>query len=352
MKRLLCILLLLLVLPAAVFARDEAALPSDVQQALDAPGITADEFQQASLGQMLQALLAAARQQVDKPVRLLAQLLGAALLGAVALALAPQGDWSGPLESVCVLGMFTVSLAPALELVNMVSTSITQWQAYLVSFVPVFSGVVASCGQPTQAMVYSGMFLTMANFSAQVICAAALPVLQVYLALNTAGGLCGIGGVADGCELLAKTVKWMLGLVSVLFGAVLGLQSVLAQNADTLAMKTGKFLISSSIPVVGSVASDAMGSVLSGLRVLKGSLGFAAIAVLAIDFLPILILSAFYYLAYQLGGAASKAFGLNRAGRVLEGMGQAVGICVSFLVFFFMLVVLSTALMITLGGGG
>ena len=346
MKRILCILFLLLVLPAVVFAEGET-LPPEVQQALDEPGITAEEFQQASLGEMLSALLKTARQQFEKPVRLLVQ-----LLGAVALALAPQGDWSGPLESVCVLGMFTVSLSPALELVNTVSESVARWQVYLVSFVPVFSGVVASCGQPTQAMVYSGMFLTMANFSAQVICAAALPVLQVYLALNTAGGLCGIGGVADGCELLAKAVKWLLGLVSVLFGAVLGLQSVLAQNADTLAMKTGKFLISSSIPVVGSVASDAMGSVLSGLRVLKGSLGFAAIAVLAIDFLPVLVQSAFYYLAYQLGGAVSKAFGLNRAGRVLEGMGQAVGICVSFLVFFFMLVVLSTALMITMGEGG
>ena len=351
MRKIVCILILLFVLPTWVFAEGET-LPPDVQQALDEPGITADEFQQTSLEEMLGAQFQTARPQFEKPVRLLVQLVGAALLGAVALALAPQGDWARPLESVCVLGMFAVSLAPALELMNAVSESVSQWQVYLVSFVPVFSGVIASCGQPTQAMVYSGMFLTMANFSAQVICAAALPVLQVYLALNTAGGLCGVGGVADGCELLAKAVKWLLGLVSVVFGAVLGLQSVLAQNADTLAMKTGKFLLSSSIPVVGSVASDAMGSVLSGLRVLKGSLGFAAISVLAIDFLPILVQSVFYYAAYQLGGAASKAFGLERAGRVLEGMGQAVGICVSFLVFFFMLVVLSTALMITMGGGG
>ena len=351
MRKIVCILILLFMLPAWVFAEGET-LPPDVQQALDEPGITADEFQQTSLEEMLGALFQTARQQFEKPVRLLVQLVGAALLGAVALALAPQGDWARPLESVCVLGMFAVSLAPALELMNAVIESVSQCQVYLVSFVTVFSGVIASCGQPTQAMVYSGMFLTMANFSAQVICAAALPVLQVYLALNTACGLCGVGGVADGCELLAKAVKWLLGLVSVVFGAVLGLQSVLAQNADTLAMKTGKFLLSSSIPVVGSVASDAMGSVLSGLRVLKGSLGFAAIAVLAIDFLPILVQSVFYYAAYQLGGAASKAFGLERAGRVLEGMGQAVGICVSFLVFFFMLVVLSTALMITMGGGG
>lgn len=351
MRRIVCLFFVLLLLTARVFAEGEA-LPPDVQRALEEPGVTAEQFQQASLGEMLGALLETARQQFEGPLRLLVQLLGAALLGAVALALAPQGDWGRPLESVCLLGMFTMSLAPALELVSTVSGSVSQWQAYLVSFVPVFSGVMASCGQPTQAMVYSGMFLTMANFSAQVICAAALPVLQVYLALNTAGGLCGVGGVSDGCGLLAKAVKWLLGLVSVLFGAVLGLQSVLAQNADSLAMKTGKFLISSSIPVVGSVASDAMGSVLSGLRVLKGSLGFAAIAVLAIDFVPILVLSAFYYLAYQLGGAAAKAFGLERAGKVLEGMGQAVGICVSFLVFFFMLVVLSTALMITVGGGG
>ena len=161
-----------------------------------------------------------------------------------------------------------------------------------------------------------------------------------------------MGGVADGCELLAKAVKWLLGLVSVVFGAVLGLQSVLAQNADTLAMKTGKFLLSSSIPVVGSVASDAMGSVLSGLRVLKGSLGFAAIAVLAIDFLPILVQSVFYYAANQLGGAAFKAFALERVGRELEGMGQAEAVCVKILGFLFMLVVLSTALRITMGGGG
>ena len=175
MRRILCVILLLLMLPAVVFAEGEA-LPPDVQQALDEPGVTAEEFQQASLGDMLSALFETARQQLEKPVRLLVQLLGAAVLGAVALALAPQGDWSGPLESVCVLGMFTVSLAPALELVNTVSESIAQWQVYLVSFVPVFSGVIAGCGQPTQAMVYSGMFLTMANFSAQVICAAALPV--------------------------------------------------------------------------------------------------------------------------------------------------------------------------------
>ena len=313
---------------------------------LDEPGVSAEEFRQFSLGDLVKSALAALKEQAEQPVRLLVQVLGAALLGAVALALAPQKEWQQPLESICVLGMFAFSLQPALGLVKTVSDCVVQWQTYLVSFVPVFSGVLVSCGQPGQAAIYSGMFLTMAAFAAQLITTAALPVLQVYLALNTAAGL------SDGCSLMAKAVKWLLGLISILFSAVLGLQSALAQGTDSLAMKTGQFLVSSSIPIVGSVASDAMSSVLSGLKVLKGSLGFAAIAVLTVSFLPILLQSVGYYIAYYLGGAAAKAFGLSRAGSVLEGMGQAVGICISFLVFFFMLVVIATALMILAGGGG
>lgn len=349
MKRLICCLALLVLLPFCAYAQE---LPGDVEKFIGEPGVSAEEFQQFSLGDLIKGALAAVKEQAEKPLRLLVQTLGAALLGAVALALAPQKEWQQPLESICVLGMFAFSLSPALELVGAVSECVLQWQTYLVSFVPVFSGVLVSCGQPGQAVVYSGMFLTMAAFAAQLITTAALPVLQVYLALNTAAGLCSVEGLADGCSLLAKAVKWLLGLLSILFSAVLGLQSALAQNTDSLALKTGQFLVSSSIPIVGSVASDAMGSVLSGLKVLKGTLGFAAIAVLTVSFVPILLQSLGYYAAYYLGGAAAKAFGLSRAGKVLEGMGQAVGICISFLVFFFMLVVIATALMILMGGGG
>ena len=349
MKRIICVVLLALLLPLTVFAQEP--VPQEIQQFLDEPGVSSQQFSAATLPELVKSGWRLVKEQAEKPLRLLIQALGIALVGAVALALAPQKEWAQPLESICVLGVFGFTLSPALELVGTISNSITQWQTYLVSFVPVFSGVMFSCGQPTQAAVYSGMFLTMSAFSAQLICAVALPVLQIYLALNTASGLCSISGLSDGCAFLAKAVKWVLGLISILFSAVLGLQSVLASNADSLAIKTGQFLISSSIPFVGGVASDAMGSVISGLKVLKGSLGFAAIAMLAVSFVPILVQCMGYYVAYCLGGAASKAFGLDRAGKVMEGMGQAIGLCISFLVFFFMLVVLSTALMIITGGG-
>lgn len=349
MKKLLSVFLLICILPLCVGAAD---IPPEAQEILEQPGITAEEFQTLSLQDLLRPLLDAFKEQLQKPLKLFISILGSVLLGATILSLMPGDDWNAPLETVCVLGVFAVSLLPVLDLIVSISTQISQWQTYLLSFVPVFSGVMLTCGQPTQAAIYSGMFLTMAAFAAQLICNVAFPVVQVFVALNAAGGLCSVQGLSDGCALLGKSVKWILGLLSILFSAVLGLQSALAQNADNLAMRTGKFLLSNGIPVIGGLASDAMGSVLTAMKVLKGSLGFAAIAVITISFIPLLFQSVGLYLSYTLGGAVAKSFNLGRAGKVLEGMGQAIGLCISFLVFFFMLVVLSTALMILVGGGG
>lgn len=342
-------LLLLLLLPGKAAAAD---LPDPAQKILDSPGITAEQFQSASAPQLLEHLVSTAKEQFQQPFQLFASISVTVLIAAAALCLLPGSDWRAPLETVCLLGICVVALQPALPLLEDLIGRIRECQTYLLSFVPVFSGVMISCGQPTQAAVYSGMFLTMSAFCAQMISTVAMPLVRTFLALNVAGGLCELGGLSDICAVLHRTVKWILGFLSILFGGVLGLQSILAQNTDTLAMKTGQFLLSSGIPVVGGLASDAMGSVLSGLRVLKGSLGFAAIAVLTIAFLPLLVRCFGFYLSYLLGAAIAKAFGLGRAGRVLDGLGQAIGLCISFLVFFFMLTVLSTALMILVGGGG
>ncbi len=336
--------MLLLVLPLHAAAAEGP--PDEIEDILEKPGITAEEFQKMDLSGVLQKIKGSLAPGKDHPVHLMARIVGAVLFSAAVLSLAPQQEWQNVLETVCVMAIFLFTLGPALRLAARVGECVLEWRNYLASFVPVFSGVLVSCGQPGQAAVYGGMFLTMAVFSAQLIATVVMPVLQVYIALNTASGICGVGGLSEGCALMAKGIKWVLGLLSVLFSAVLGLQSALAQTTDNLAMKTGRFLVSSGIPVVGS-----MGSVLSGLKVLKGSLGFAAVAALSIAFLPLLLESGGCCIAYYLGGAVSRAFGLDKAGKVLEGMGQAVGLCVSFLVFFFILVVLATALMILMGGG-
>ena len=61
------------------------------------------------------------------------------------------------------------------------------------------------------------------------------------------------------------------------------------------------YVHSSGVPVVGRAISDAMGSVLAGLKMLKGTVGFAVIAVIAASFLPLLIQCCAYHLVFSAG---------------------------------------------------
>ena len=137
-----------------------------------------------------------------------------------------------------------------------------------------------------------------------------------------------------------------------MFGALISLQGVFAQSADTLALKTGKFILGSSIPVVGKAVSDAMGSVLAGLKMLKGGVGFAAVAVVAAAFLPMMLHCVAYQFFFVALQSVAGALELHRTEKLLGGLGQCAGLLLAMAFFFCFVVVSATMVMILLGNGG
>ena len=343
-------LLAVVICPAA--HAEEITAPPEITELLEEPGLSAEEFQSLSLPELLTMVWESVSEEFLAPLKLLGKIGALLLLASAALTFAPSDRWRQSLELLVVAGCFLLSADSTLELVQQVSVAISDWRLYLAGFLPIFAGVMVSCGQSAGALVCTGLFFSMASLSAQLICGVAMPMVRAYLALNSAAGISGVTPLQEATQGLTRCVRSLLRGISIGFGAVLGLQNTLAAQTDNLAMRAGGAVLSSSVPVVGAAAQDAMASVLAGLRVVKGSLGFAAIAVLAAAFLPLLARCLILRLILAAGGLLAKALGLARSGAVLEGAAEGVGLCLSFLVFFFMLVVLSTALMIATGTGG
>ena len=325
-------------------------LPDEVQQILDEVPHSAQQAEKMTLPDILEKILTHWNEQCQQPLRRMIRCSVFLIVGAAASALAPSEQWNACLETVILAGSFLFFAQPVVDLMGQVVGMIQDWYTYLVGFVPAFAGVMLSSGQSAGAAVYSGMFLAMANFSAQLIGIVAMPLLQVHLALCVASGLSGVDGLQEGCSLLRGAVQWALKGVSVLFGTVLGFQTILARGRDGALYQAGRSMIRAAIPVVGAAASDAMGSVLAALGILKSSMGVAAVAALTVAFLPLLLRCIACTGACSLCAVMANACGLPRSGEVLKGISRSVGLCISFLVFFFMLVVLTTALMILTGG--
>ena len=351
MKKLLSLLLLAVLVLALAPAALAMEVPQPVQEFLNQSPASPDDASSWSLGGVARYLWELVRDQFRAPFVLLAGLILSMGLGALAYTFAPGQGSNTLLETILLLCLFLQSAPPLLELMDRISQRLNLWSDYLAGFVPVFSGVMASCGQPATAAVYSGMFLSVSFLTSQMIVQVGLPLLRSFLALNTASGICRMSGIGEACQILLKAIKWVIKLASMLFGGVLGLQTMFTQSADSLAMQTGKFLIGSGIPLVGQTASSALGSVLAGLRVLKSSLGFAAIAFVGVSFLPLLLECLLYGLVFGLGASAAQAMEYPFCAKLLSGMSQTAELCTALLVFFFMLIVLSTSLMVLSGGG-
>ena len=108
----------------------------------------------------------------------------------------------------------------------------------------------------------------------------------------------------------------------------------------------------SSIPVVGKAVSDAMGSVLAGLKMLKGGVGFAAVAVVAAAFLPMMLHCVAYQFFFVALQSVAGALELHRTEKLLGGLGQCAGLLLAMAFFFCFVVVSATMVMILLGNGG
>lgn len=286
------------------------------------------------------------------PIRFALQAGGYLLLAGVIGLLAGGKSWRRCIDTVTVLGFGTMSLNAMMQLTDAVISAAQDCQNYLISFVPVFSGVAAMGGQTAGSLVYSGMFFTVSGFLASLMESVLLPVMQMYFCFASCACIWGNAGVEEAALLFAKGLHWMLKLCGILFGLVLGVQNVLAGAVDSAALRTGKSALQGFIPVVGDAAAAALTGAAAAVQLLKGSLALAALLALAAAFLPTFVHCVLYSFAFAGAGIAASASGQKQCGRLCRLYWEGTKLCASVLVLYFFMVFLSTALLLISGNGG
>ncbi len=328
--------------------------PEWEQTANDAP-MTAETFRAMTLSDWIGRFGALVRENMRAPVRLCGKLCALLMLAAVVQGFCAgrvSAELGALVEAVSALAVFAVCAAPLLGLTDALRQVVETSRTYILSFVPVFASVLTACGQPGSATLYSSLFLGICTVMADVLCRVGVPIARMLLAMHAAGTFSGTPALSQACGSLCKWINWLMSFFAMVFGALMSLQSIFAQSADTLALRTGKFLVSSSVPVVGGAISDAMGSVLASMRLAKGTVGFAAIAVVMSAFLPLIDLCAIYHLVLSLGNFAACAVGSTKNAALLTGLADCVKLYISMSFFYSLLLTMGTLVMVLLGNGG
>ena len=327
-------------------------LPSSVQSILTQVPVDLEEASGWTLERVFQWMEEVAGCNLQKPIRFAIQAVGYVVFSTVLGILTGAESWRRCVDAIAVLGFGVISLGTMMDLTDTAVRTAQDCQNYLLSFVPVFSGIAAAGGQTAGALVYSGMFLTISGFLASTIAQLLLPAMQIYFCFSSCACIWGNAGVEEAASLFSKLLQWVLKVCGIVFGMVLGVQNVLAGTVDSAALRTGKSALQGCIPVVGDAAAAALSGAAAAVQLLKGSLALAALMALAAVFVPVFLQCALYTAAFGIVGIAAAAGGQKQCTQLCHLFFEGTKLCCSILVLQFFMVFLSTALLLISGNGG
>jgi hypothetical protein len=164
----------------------------------------------------------------------------------------------------------------------------------------------------------SGMSLTITatNYALQHIF---LPSLKICFGLLLASRISGIKGVAQIESTLRKFLTTSLVGTTTLFSFFLVFKTNISVASDGLTARTIRFA-GSFIPVVGSTLGESVRTVMTGISMIKSSVGFVGVFILLAITLPTLLQIVITKTSFDLASTVSAVLGSEKEGEFLKNV--------------------------------
>lgn len=248
----------------------------------DAPG---------ALERLWRKMLDTAAQEIKGNLQSASALAAIALCTALASSLSPGGTAQG--ISIAGVGAAAALLVGSVDsLAAQTVSALGLMSDYSRAALPAVFTAAAACG----AVVSASARYAAVCIAIDVLMAAAqkfvIPLVYAYLALALCGALFE-NPLLKTCQ---RFSKWLattfMTAFTIAFSGYIGLTGIVTSGVDAVAVKTARTVISTTLPVVGGIISDAASAVLSAASMIRNSAGaLSLVAVCALCAEPFVKLS-------------------------------------------------------------
>lgn len=259
-----------------------------------------------------------------------------------------QGTMSDIIHFAAYVSVGAVILAVLTNVLQTGFSAIAQMQKQMQIVCPILLTLMAASGGAVSAGVFRPAVAFLSSGICELFTAVVLPTSVVVIALTFAGNL----SPEVRCEKLGglfKSVnKWLIGLTLGLFTLFLTVQGIASAQYDGISLRTIKYLVSGSVPIVGGFLSGGVDLVLAGSSLIKSALGsFSVFLLFATILRPVLLFAAFQ-LFLRLCAAATEPVG-GKISSFLSSLANDCGffvaglLCVAFLYFLTVILLVCSA---------
>lgn len=292
-----------------------------------------------------------ARGSFKKPIKDMIIIAGVVVLVGLIKGTAAAENFSEPLNIVIGCAVAITVFALSAGVISQGMSAVETTSDFMLTLIPVLAGIITAAGNPTLALTYGSFAMAAAQAAAQTAGNIIMPLCGAFSAFGVSASLSPELKLIKLADMVKKLTIGVLSFVAAAFSAVLGLKSLLAGSADTLASKGIKLALSSAVPIVGGALSDAYSSIIGSVSLLKSTVGvFGVIAVVMID-LPVVLQLTARIILLKLLGVLSSSMGDDTTGEVLDTLSSALTVINAAVIFTAALFIISTGIVISVKAG-
>lgn len=240
-----------------------------------------------------------------------------------------------------------VIAVPVSSVINASVNALRGTGVFMLSFIPVFAVIVAASGAAVTAASMSALLLAAAETVTYISSFAVVPLMGGYLAIAVSGAVSPLIKKSGIAETVKKLAFWIMAFISSVFVGILGIQTAVNASADTLASKTAKFIIGSSVPVAGGVLSEAINTVTASMGLLKSSIGIYGALACAVTLLPLVIELLIWRAVLLVSSALSELFSLGGISGLLRAVDSMMSVLIGIILLVGAMFVISLAAVVT-----
>jgi stage III sporulation protein AE len=250
------------------------------------------------------------------------------------------------------LAVVMLSAGSLTELIGLGGETIEDMDQFSKVLLPTLAAATAAAGSAAASAVREVATSFFADLLISCINGLLVPLLYIYLGAVTADAVLDNKSLGRLADVIKKFIMWSLTALVSAFTAYLTISGALASSADNLSVRAARFALSGAVPVVGSILSDAAGSLLAGAAVLKNSVGaLGTLAVFAMCVAPFIRLGA-QYILFKLASFLASTVDATPLASLIDKLGGAFGLVLGMTgatAFLLMISIISSVSAVTYG---
>lgn len=335
--RILILLLILCFLPVSASGAELIA-PEVPDSAADIMSDSGDFGE--GLRQLLENILPRLRPDLLEASRvslgILAAVMMIALLQSVSGTVGTTANFAGCI-TVSALLLFSTN-----SLIRLASGTVLEMSEYGKLLLPVMTAAFAAQGGITgSAALYSGTAV-FNSLLTNLVSGIFVPLVYLFLVLSA--GNCAVGEdiLKRIRDMLKGFVSWSLKTVLTVFTTYMTITGVVSGTTDAATLKAAKVTISTVVPVVGGILSDASEAVLVSAGLAKNAAGiYGILAILAVFLRPFLQIGV-HYLVLKATASICAIFGTKSMTELIGDFSSAMGLLLAMTGSSCLLLLIST----------